>query len=62
MNRSEISSANGTDIDSTPDTDQTNDCFGGDNVVSGNGKDATNVKNCSATTDEDDHDPAEIIV
>ena len=37
-----------TDIDSTPDSNQGNDTYGGDNQVNNN------------NNDQDDHDPAEI--
>ncbi len=56
MNWAEISAATDdtgspvTDTDSTPDTDQTNDTFGGDDEINNGGG------------DEDDHDPAEVTV
>ena len=49
-NWAEISGDDGNDNDSTTDTDQTNDGFGGDNLTDGSGG------------DEDDHDPAEVTV
>ena len=50
-NRAEISTDDGTDIDSTPDETNGNDTFSGDNNTGGNGID-----------DEDDNDPATITV
>jgi len=52
-NWAEISSDDGSDIDSTPDTDMNNDIFSGDNNTSGNG---------TGGQDEDDHDPVTITV
>ena len=50
VNWAEISADDGMDGDSTPDIDQTNDVFGGDNDTNNTGG------------DEDDHDPAEVTV
>lgn len=66
INRAEISKANdedgnpGEDIDSTPDTDPTDDAGGvpmsdSDNTLSGNG--TGNPGDTDEATDEDDHDP-----
>ena len=52
-NWAEISSDDGSDIGSTPDTDMNNDIFSGDNNTSGNG---------TGSEDEDDHDPVTITV
>jgi uncharacterized repeat protein (TIGR01451 family) len=60
INRTEITEDNWDDIDSTPDSDQPNDCFGGDNIVTWDGSGTPNTPKCTPETDEDDHDPAEI--
>ena len=73
INWAEISSADGgVDVDSTPDTDNTNDCHGGltreqgvsdsdDDRTDGTG-DANDNGTCDAGEDEDDHDPAAITI
>jgi uncharacterized repeat protein (TIGR01451 family) len=60
INRAEITTDNWDDIDSTPDNDQANDCFGWDNIVTWDGSGIPNTPKCIPETDEDDHDPAEI--
>lgn len=62
VNRSEILADDENDIDSTPDRDNTNDCYWGDNVITWNGNALPNTPNCTSSTDEDDHDPAQITV
>ena len=73
INWAEISSDEGDDIDSTPDADNTNDCHGtapsdrtgvdagADDNVNGSG-DANNNGTCDAGEDEDDHDPAVVVI
>jgi uncharacterized repeat protein (TIGR01451 family) len=71
INWAEISNDDGNDIDSTPDTNNDNDCHGGkprtevdpnsDNRTDGVG-DTDKDGVCEAGEDEDDHDPAEINV
>lgn len=66
INRAEVSAASGgTDIDSTPDDDSTNDTGGkartpSDDTIFGNGTGAPNDTN--GLTDEDDADPAAVRV
>ena len=72
INWAEISAADGgTDIDSTPDSDNNNDCHGGlpRNQVDPNSDDRTNGTGdangngtCNSGEDEDDHDPAVITI
>ena len=50
VNVAEITNDDGDDVDSTPDTDQTNDAFGGDDITDNTGG------------DEDDQDPAMVTV
>ena len=61
-NVAEISEADGVDIDSTPDTNEGNDCHTSsmDNSFGGWGKGDNNV--CDAWEDEDDSDPETIVV
>ena len=75
INWAEISrdgaTGNNTDVDSTPDSNNNNDCHGGlgrdevdpssDNRTDGTG-DANNNGRCDAGEDEDDHDPAVVII
>ncbi len=59
VNRAEIWADNWDDIDSTTDDIQNNDCYGWDNVILWNG---TGSPTCTTSTDQDDHDPAQITV
>ncbi len=71
INWAEISSDDGDDVDSTPDSNNDNDCHGGlgrdevdpnsDDRTDGTG-DANGNGTCDAGEDEDDHDPAVITI
>ena len=56
-NIAEISNDNGNDGDSSPDTNMNNDCYAVDNSTTGIASGSTS---CTPSSDEDDHDHAEI--